>query len=137
MEHIITCIKWVATCVVAALTTLFGPNDTLIWVLLAMSVIDYITGVTCAAVTHTLCSSVGFKGLARKMGIFVIVAVAAIIDKIIPAIGGALCAAACAFYIANEGLSILENWGKIGLPLPKTLTKALAQLKQKDEEAGK
>lgn len=134
MDQIIAWVKWVAAIVVGGLTAVFGPMDTLLSVLLVLVIIDYVTGVICAAVNGQLSSAIGFKGLAKKVGIFAIVAVAAMVDQVIPSVDGALRAAACAFYIANEGLSVLENWGNIGLPLPETLKKALAQLKDKSKD---
>ncbi len=116
------------------LAWLFGPWDPLIAVLLALVAIDYVSGVASAAARRELSSAQGFRGLVKKIGIFAIVAVASLADRVVPAANGALRSAACAFYIANEGLSVLENWGNIGLPLPDVLKKALAQLKDKKEE---
>ena len=117
---------------------LFGPWDALIIVLVAFVVMDYITGFISAASQGKLDSSVGFKGLAKKVMIFALVAVGSLLDKVIPAANNAIRAAVCMFYIANEGLSVLENAGALGLPLPKTLKNWLVKLKEidADEKGG-
>ena len=118
----------------SAAAYLWGPWDALIIVLLAFVVTDYVTGVLGAATQGKLDSAVGFKGIMKKVMIFVLVAVGSLLDKIIPAANNAIRAAVCMFYIANEGLSILENAGVLGLPLPAVLKKWLAQLKKAGED---
>ncbi len=121
MENVL---EWAKVGIAAAggvLAFIFGPWDTLIIVLIAFVTIDYLTGITKAAVNHVLSSAIGFKGLLKKVFIFVLVAVATLIDKVIPATNEAIRAAVMLFYIANEGLSILENAGEMGLPLPGAL----------------
>lgn len=113
---------------------LWGPWDALIIALVACVVIDYITGVANAWCKHELSSAVGARGLLKKIFIFVLVALATIIDRVIPATNQAIRAAVMIFYIANEGLSILENAGELGLPLPTVLKKALAALKKQAGE---
>ena len=112
----------------------YGPLDTLLIILLYFVSIDYITGVMGAAVCKELNSAVGFKGLAKKIMVFALVAVAALLDRCFPDIHGALRAAVCLFYIANEGISILENAAKMGLPIPKALAAALKKLCDEDKE---
>lgn len=119
--------------IAAAATYLFGPWDAMIMVLLAVTALDYATGVACAAVAKELSSSVGFKGLVKKVFTFVLVALAAMLDKLVPSTNGAVRSAVCMFYIANEGISILENAGGLGLPLPNALKKALLKLQEKEE----
>lgn len=116
-----------------ALAYLFGPWDAPIMVLLGVVAMDYLTGVACAAVAKELCSTVGFKGLVKKVFIFMLVALAAMLDKLVPATNGAVRSAVCMFYIANEGISILENAGRLGLPLPEALKNMLAKLKEQDK----
>lgn len=113
---------------------LWGPWDALIIALVACVVIDYITGVAKAAYKHELSSEVGFKGIVKKVMIFVLVGLASIIDHAVPAANSAFRSAVTLFYIANEGLSILENAGELGLPLPNILKKALAKLKEQSGE---
>lgn len=120
--------------IAAAATYLFGPWDAMIMVLLAVTALDYVTGVACAAVAKELSSSVGFKGLVKKVFTFVLVALAAMLDKLVPSTNGAIRSAVCMFYIANEGISILENAGALGLPLPNALKKALVKLQEEDSE---
>lgn len=81
-----------------------------------------------------LSSAVGFKGLLKKVMIFVLVMVGTIVDKAIPAANHAIRSAVIMFYIANEGLSILENAGELGLPLPKMLKSALEKMKDEKPE---
>jgi len=110
---------------------IFGPWDALITALLAVIVIDYATGIFAAALQKQLSSKIGFCGLLKKMTIFLLVGLAAILDHLVLATNGALRAAVCLFYIMNEGLSILENAGSLGLPLPDALKNALIQLNEK------
>lgn len=107
---------------------LWGPWDSLCMTLVAFVAIDYITGVTKAAILKKLDSSAGFRGLLKKLFIFALVALATMIDRIIPEANNAIRSAVMLFYIANEGLSILENAGEMGLPLPKTLKNAIMKL---------
>lgn len=110
---------------------IFGPWDALITALLAVIVIDYATGISAAALQKQLSSKIGFCGLLKKVTIFLLVGLAAILDHLVLATNGALRAAVCLFYIMNEGLSILENAGSLGLPLPDVLKNALIQLNEK------
>lgn len=113
---------------------LWGPWDTLIIVLVVCVALDYVTGITKAAILKQLDSAVGFRGLFKKLFIFALVALATMLDRIVPDANGAVRAAVMIFYIANEGLSILENAGEMGLPLPSALKKALAALKKQAGE---
>lgn len=114
---------------------IYGDITGMMWALIAMIVLDYITGVIVASVNKTLSSKIGAKGIAKKVIILLIVAVAHIIDIVI---GGGntaviMTATEC-FYIANEGISILENAGNIGLPLPKKIKSILIQIKKESED---
>lgn len=112
---------------------LWGQADGLLYALIAFMTIDYITGVIVACLGHRLSSEVGFKGIAKKVLILLLVAVGHLLDAHILG-GGAVCrSAVIGFYIANEGISILENCGAIGIPLPKKLLDVLKQLKNKEE----
>ena len=113
---------------------LFGPWDALIIALVIFVVADYITGVLKAAMQGKLSSAVGFKGLLKKVMIFVLVMVGTVVDMAIPAANHAIRAAVIMFYIANEGLSILENAGQLGLPLPNALKNALEKIKEHEEQ---
>ena len=111
-----------------------GGCDGLILALLLFVVADYITGIAKAAMQGKLSSAVGFKGLLKKVMIFVLVMVGTVVDKAIPAANHAIRSAVIMFYIANEGLSILENAGELGLPLPKLLKSALEKMKDSDKK---
>ena len=107
-----------------------GGLDGLIYALIAFVVIDYITGVMCAVLEKKLSSEVGARGIFKKVLIFSLVGIAHIIDTRLIGTGSALRTAILFFYIANEGISIIENAAIIGLPVPKKLTEILAQLKK-------
>ena len=113
---------------------LWGKMDGLFYALIAFMVLDYMTGLISAYIAKKLSSEVGFRGIAKKVFILVLVAVGHILDTQILG-GGVVCrSAVIGFYLANEGISILENAGKIGLPLPEKLLDVLAQLKDQSEK---
>ena len=111
-----------------------GGCDGLILALLAFVVIDYITGVMCAIADKKLSSAVGFKGICRKVLIFLLVGIANILDVQVIGTGSVLRTAVIFFYISNEGVSLLENAGHLGLPIPEKLKKVLEQLHERSEE---
>lgn len=96
-----------------------GGCDGLLYALIVFVVIDYITGVMCAINNHTLSSEVGFKGICRKVLIFLLVGIANILDIHIIGSGSVLRTAVIFFYISNEGVSLLENAAHLGLPVPE------------------
>ena len=113
---------------------LYGKADGLIYALLAFIILDYVTGLTAACINKNLSSEVGFKGIAKKVVILLVVAVGNIVDIYILD-GGAVCrSTVIGFYLANEGISILENAGNLGIPLPKKLLSVLKQLKNDNKE---
>ena len=109
-----------------------GGTDGLLYALIAFVVVDYITGVMCAVVDRKLSSAVGFKGIFRKILIFVLVGIANVLDVQVIKTGSVLRTAAIFFYISNEGVSLLENAAHIGLPIPDKLRDILAQLHDKE-----
>ena len=117
----------------AALAYLFGGWGALLGILLAFVVTDYVTGVVAAALEGKLASGIGYKGIAKKVMIFIIVAMAHLADQAM-GLDSVLMSAAVFFYLANELLSILENAGRIGLPVPKVLEKAISILKERGGE---
>jgi len=133
-------LKTVLAAIGGVLVYLFGPCDALIIALIAVVTLDYITGVMSAAFVHELSSALGFRGLLKKVAIFALVALASLLDKLVPATNEAVRASVCVFYIANEGISILENVEKMGVPLPKILRDVLANLdagaQKKDDGKG-
>ena len=105
-----------------------GGCDGLLYALIAFVVIDYITGVICAIINQELSSAVGFKGIFRKVLIFLLVGIANIIDVQVIGTGAVLRTAVIFFYISNEGVSLLENAGHLGLPIPEKIKTVLEQL---------
>ena len=108
-----------------------GGCDGLLYALLAFVVIDYITGVMYAIADKNLSSEVGFKGICRKVLIFVLVGIGNLVDVYVLGEGGALRTAVIFFYLSNEGISFLENAGHLGLPIPEKLKDVLEQLHDK------
>lgn len=114
-----------------------GGCDGLLYALLGFVVMDYITGVMCAIIEKKLSSEIGFKGLCRKVLIFILVGAANIIDVQIIGTGSVLRTAVIFFYISNEGLSLMENAGHLGLPIPEKLKAVLEQLHDRAEKEDK
>ena len=113
---------------------LYGKADGLIYALLAFIILDYVTGLTVACINKNLSSEVGFKGIAKKVIILLLVAVGNIADIYVLG-GGAVCrSTVIGFYLANEGISILENAGNLGIPLPKKIVAVLKQLKNDNDK---
>ena len=111
----------------------FGEMDGFFYALIAFVVIDYLTGVMCAILDKTLSSNVGFRGIFRKVLIFVMVGIGHVIDTQLIGSGDALRTAVIFFYISNEGVSLLENAAHVGLPVPEKLKDVLAQLHDRTE----
>lgn len=112
-----------------------GGADGLIRALIIFAVVDYITGVAAAAIEHKLNSEIGFKGITKKLLLFCIVGVAHILDLYVIGSGAVCRSAVVLFYIANEGLSIIENSARCGLPIPEKLKIILEQLKESNNES--
>ncbi|AFA49816.1 phage holin family protein [Acetobacterium woodii] len=128
------------TAVVGFLTWLFGGWDVLMCVLVTLMAIDYITGLMVAYVTKTLSSAIGLKGLFKKIAELFVVMTAVQIDMATGQGGAYFKNIVCLLFIANEGLSLLENAGNLGVPIPDILKKALKQIGDKTEtesEGGK
>lgn len=115
----------------AALGFMYGEVNGLFWALIAFMVLDYISGVLAAISDKKLSSSVGFKGIAKKLLILVFVSVGHITDTYV--LGGVPVAmtAVMLFYIANEGISIIENASALGLPVPRKIKNVLEQIRKK------
>ena len=111
-----------------------GECDGLMYALIAFVVADYVTGVMCAVSDKQLSSEVGFKGICRKVLIFVLVGMANILDMHVIGTGCVLRTAVLFFYISNEGVSVLENAGHLGLPVPARLLNVLEQLHEDAEQ---
>ena len=102
-----------------------GGCDGLLYALIAFVVVDYITGIMCAVVDKKLSSAVGFKGIFKKVLIFTLVGIANVLDVQVIGSGSVLRTAIIFFYISNEGVSLLENAGHLGLPIPAKLKAGL------------
>ena len=113
-----------------------GGCDGLLIALVVFTVVDYITGVMCAINDQKLSSEVGFRGICRKVLIFILVGIANILDVEVIGTGSVLRTAIIFFYLSNEGVSLLENAAHLGLPIPKKLKDVLAQLHDRAEEGG-
>ena len=111
-----------------------GGCDGLLYALLAFVVIDYLTGIMCAINDHTLSSEVGFRGICRKVLIFLLVGIANILDVNIIGSGSVLRTAVIFFYISNEGVSLMENAAHLGLPVPEKIKAVLEQLHDRAED---
>ena len=114
-----------------------GGCDGLLYALIAFVAIDYLTGVMCAINDKTLSSEVGFRGICRKVLIFLMVGIANILDVHVIGTGSVLRTAAIFFYISNEGISLLENASHLGLPVPKKVKDVLEQLHDRAEDKEK
>lgn len=113
-----------------------GGCDGLLIALVVFVVVDYITGVMCAIADHKLSSAVGFKGICRKVLIFLLVGIANILDVQVIGTGSVLRTAVIFFYISNEGVSLVENAAHLGLPVPDKLKGVLEQLHDRDGKEG-
>ena len=111
-----------------------GGCDGLLYALIAFVVIDYLTGVMCAINDRNLSSEVGFRGICRKVLIFLLVGIANILDVQVIGTGSVLRTAVIFFYISNEGVSLLENAARLGLPVPDAIKVVLEQLHDSSEE---
>ena len=109
-----------------------GGFDGFLYALIAFTVIDYITGVMCAISDKKLSSEVGFKGICRKVLIFLLVGIGNVIDVQVLGHPGVLRTAIIFFYLSNEGLSLTENAAHLGLPVPDKLKAVLEQLHDRD-----
>lgn len=126
-------IQLVFTAVGGWLGYFLGGCDGLLYALIAFVVIDYITGVMCAIAEKKLSSEVGFKGICRKVLIFLLVGIGNIIDVHVMGAPGVLRTAVIFFYLSNEGVSLLENAAHLGLPVPDAIKKVLEQLHDRSE----
>ena len=133
MKEFWNTIQFIFTAVGGWLGYFLGGCDGLLYALIAFVVIDYITGVMCAVIDRKLSSAVGFKGIFRKVLIFLLVGIANIIDVQVVGTGAVLRTAVIFFYISNEGVSLLENAGHLGLPIPEKIKTVLEQLHDRAE----
>ncbi len=126
-------LKSVVSGIIGIAGFLIGEFDGLYKALLMLIIADYITGVIVAIVKKQLSSEVGAKGIAKKILMLIVVAVANVLDVQIIGGGAGLRNITIIFYAANEVISLLENTGKLGLPYPPKLLDVLEQLKNRDK----
>ena len=129
-----TALKSGCALLAAGITAIFGGWDMLMTALVVMAVADYVTGLVAAGISGSLASRLGWKGILKKLLIFVAVAVAATVDMATGLEGHPLRAAACLFYIGNEGISIVENLGRAGVPIPMRLAALFQRLKEENDK---
>ena len=110
-----------------------GGWDGFLYALVAFVVIDYLTGIMVAVLEKKLSSEIGFRGIFKKVLIFSLVGIGNMVDVYLLKNGSAIRTAVIFFYLSNEGISILENTGKIGLPIPVKLKNLLEQLGEDDK----
>ena len=134
MENVLNYFKVIVAAIGTGLTWLFGSWDTALVVLIAFMVLDYITGLLRAWINKEVSSDVGFKGIARKTVIFIVLIVAVLLDRLLNTGTWVFRTLICYFYIANEGISLLENCAGLGLPIPERLKDSLAQLKDGEKK---
>ena len=113
-----------------------GGCDGLLYALIAFCFIDYLSGVACAIADHNLSSQIGFKGIFKKVLIFLLVVIGHILDTQVIGSGSVLRTAVIFFYLSNEGVSLIENAAHLGLPIPEKLKDVLEQLHDRAEKGG-
>ena len=137
MKEFWNTIQLIFTAIGGWLGWFLGGCDGLLYALIAFVAIDYITGVMCAVIDHRLSSEVGFKGIFKKVLIFLLVGIANILDVQVIGTGCVLRTAVIFFYISNEGVSLLENAAYLGLPVPEKIKTILEQLHDRSESEDK
>ena len=134
MKEFWNTIQLIFTAIGGWLGWFLGGCDGLLYALIAFVAIDYLTGVLCAISDHTLSSEVGFRGIARKVLIFLLVGIGHILDTQVIGSGSVLRTAVIFFYLSNEGVSLVENAAHLGLPVPEKLKDVLEQLHDRAEK---
>lgn len=127
-------IRYISAGIGAVISFVFGGWHTLLSILLAFVILDYVSGFIAAGIKGKLNSEVGMKGIAKKVAVFFVVAVAHMMDVALGYDGHVLRDATIFFFLTNEALSILENVGRIGVPIPRVLQKAIDILNEKGEK---
>ena len=134
MKEFWNMIQIIFTAVGGWLGYFLGGCDGLLIALVVFAVTDYVTGVMCAIADKKLSSEIGFKGICRKVIIFMLVGIAHVLDVNVIATGSVLRTAVIFFYLSNEGVSLLENAAHLGLPVPEKLKDVLEQLHDRAEK---
>ncbi|HEM4736660.1 TPA: phage holin family protein [Streptococcus suis] len=131
MKELITLNKILFSMIGGLIGSLFGELDGILYALLVFIIIDYLTGIFSAIVEKQLSSSIGFRGIFKKIAILFLVSLGHLIDTAIIKQGGTIRTMVIFFYLSNEGLSILENTVRIGLPIPEKLQAILKQINER------
>lgn len=134
MKEIVNIFQTIMAAIGAFLGGILGGVDGFLYALIAFVIIDYVTGVMVGILQRKLSSSIGFRGIFKKVLIFIMVSIAHIIDKNVLGTGSSIRTAVIFFYVSNEGISILENAIKIGLPVPNKLREMINKLKMEDDK---
>lgn len=134
MKEFWNTVQIVFTAVGGWLGYFLGGCDGLLYTLLAFVILDYLTGIMCAIVDKKLSSEIGFRGIFKKVLIFVLVGVGHLMDVQILGAAGVLRTAVIFFYLSNEGVSLVENAAHLGLPIPTKLKAVLEQLHDRSEK---
>ena len=136
MKDYINTLQLIFTAIGGYIGYFLGGFDGLIYALVAFVAIDYITGLMAAVIEKRLSSDIGFRGIFKKVLIFILVGIGHIIDFHLIEKGSAVRTAVIFFYLSNEGLSIMENAAKVGLPIPEKLKTVFTELKREDGKNG-
>ena len=136
MKNLLNTLQLIFTALGGYVGWLLGGVDGVMYALITFVVIDYVTGLMVAVLERKLSSSIGFRGIFKKILIFTFVGIGNIIDIHLIGNGSAIRTAVIFFYISNEGISIIENSAKIGLPIPQKLKDVLKQLNKEDDING-
>ena len=134
MKELVNTIQMICAVLGGYIGYFLGGWDGFLYALVAFVIIDYITGLMVAILEKRLSSEVGFRGIFKKVVLFSLVAVGNIIDTRLIQSEGVIRTAVIFFYLSNEGISILENTAKIGLPIPENLKAVLEQLNQEESK---
>lgn len=134
MENVAKYFKTMIAIIGTLFTWLLGTWDTPICILVLFMVLDYITGFIRGYINKVLSSDVGLKGIARKAIIFIVLIVAVALDRLLNTGTWLFRSLICYFYIANEGLSLLENCASLGVPIPSKILESLEQLKNGEKK---
>lgn len=136
MKDYINTLQIIITAIGGYIGYFLGGFDGLIYALVVFVAIDYITGLMAAVIEKKLSSDIGFRGIFKKVLIFTLVGIGHIIDFHLIEKGSAVRTAVIFFYLSNEGLSIMENAAKVGLPIPEKLKTVFTELRREDREDG-
>ncbi|WP_105112624.1 phage holin family protein [Streptococcus suis] len=131
MKELLTLNKMLFSMIGGLIGSLFGELDGILYALLVFIIIDYLTGIFAAVVEKQLSSSIGFRGIFKKIAILFLVSLGHMVDTAIIKQGGTIRTMVIFFYLSNEGLSILENTVRIGLPIPEKLQAILKQINER------